>query len=318
MKAMVGIAIAPFVLAAASGGTALADEQASQATQGSSAQAGQEQPAQAAQEKPAQAGQEKPAQAGQEQVAQAAQEQVAQAGQEDMSQAGQAKPPQVAQVEIQAAQVQVEQEKAPTYIREPMRAPHNAFEIGLSTGYTQGFGSIADGLPVGRVADAGIGFGLDLAYRVNPMFSIGLAGQFQEFSPDTKIKVGTDVRGLTTTLLGTVHFSPYDTLDPFVQIGAGYRMLWTLPPGKNNDVLTHGFQLAKLNLGLDVRVSKDVAIGPMVGADLNLFLWTNPEGPSGNRKIQDTSISTYIYAGLQGRFDIGGTREAKIREISSR
>lgn len=303
MKAMVGIAIAPFVLAAASGGTALADEQASQAMQGHPAQAGQEKPAQAEQEKPAQAGQE----------------QVAQAGQEDMSQAGQEKPPQAAQVQIeQAGQVKVEQEAAPTYVRGAMRAPRSAFEIGLNTGYTQGFGSIADGLPVGRVADAGIGFGLDLAYRVSPMFSIGLAGQFQEFSPDTKIKAGTDVRGVTTTLLSTVHFSPYDTLDPFVQIGAGYRMLWTLPPGKNNDVLTHGFQLAKLNLGLDVRVSKDVALGPMVGADLNLFLWTNPEGSVGNRKIEDTSISTYIYAGLQGRFDIGGTREAKIREISSR
>jgi hypothetical protein len=56
----------------------------------------------------------------------------------------------------------------------------------------------------------------------------------------------------------------------------------------------------------------------MVGADLTLFLWQNPEGPAGNREIDDPRVSTFVYAGLQGRFDIGGERIAPIQEISER
>lgn len=209
-------------------------------------------------------------------------------------------------------------EMAPSYTRSPMRAPWNAFEIGVNTGYTQGFGDIADGLPVGDVADAGIGVGLDLAYRATPGFSLGFSGQFQEFDPDTRLKTGANARGVTGTIVGSFHLSPYQRVDPVLSLGTGYRMLWAMPRGPNNDVMTHGFQLARLNAALDIRVSDDVALGPMVGADLNLFVWRNPEGSVGNQEIDDKSVNTFIYAGVQGRFDVGGTREAKIRQIGSR
>jgi hypothetical protein len=73
-------------------------------------------------------------------------------------------------------------------------------------------------------------------------------------------------------------------------------------------VLHHGLQLARAQVGLDVRVSRDVAIGPMIGGDIDLFIWRNPEGAAGNAAIPDKELSTFVFAGVQGRFDVGGTR----------
>ena len=52
-------------------------------------------------------------------------------------------------------------------------------------------------------------------------------------------------------------------------------------------------------------------LGPMVGADVNLFVARNPEGPAGDVVIQDKKVSTFLFAGVQGRFDVGGSRIEK-------
>jgi hypothetical protein len=212
---------------------------------------------------------------------------------------------------------QQEAMEAPTYMRAPLRAPNNAFEINVNTGYTQGFGDIMPGQEIGDVADAGLGIGLDLGYRATPGFSISASAQYQEFDPDNSLK-STATRGMTAGLTATWHLAPYHRVDPNLSLGTGYRLFWEVPDGPNNNLLTHGFQLVKGSLGLDVRLNDSVAIGPMVGADLTLFLWQNPEGPAGNREIDDPRVSTFVYAGLQGRFDIGGQRSAQIQEISER
>ncbi|MCC6555535.1 MAG: hypothetical protein IT372_21450 [Polyangiaceae bacterium] len=213
---------------------------------------------------------------------------------------------------------QQQYETTPQYMRAPLRAPSEAFELGINTGYTQGFGDIESGQSVGSEADAGLGVGLDLGFRARPEISVGITGQYQEFNPDNSLGNGANARGLTAGLGATFHIAPYDRVNPFVTLGTGYRLLWTMPVGPANDALTHGFQLAKLNLGLDWRVSDDVALGPMVGADLNMFLWRNPEGERGNYAIDDVSVNTFLYGGVQGRFDVGGTRTTQIREVARR
>jgi hypothetical protein len=216
-----------------------------------------------------------------------------------------------------AQQTATQQMEAPTYVTTPFRAPRNAFEINVNTGYTQGFGDIMPGQKIGDVADAGLGIGLDLGYRATPGFSISASAQYQEFDPDNSLKA-TATRGLTAGLNATWHFAPFQRVDPTFALGTGYRLLWEVPEGPNNNLLTHGFQLVKGQLGLDVRLNDSIAIGPMVGADLTLFLWQNPEGPAGNREIDDPRISTFVYAGVQGRFDIGGQRVAPVAEIGQR
>ena len=195
----------------------------------------------------------------------------------------------------------------------PLGAPTDAFEIDVNTGYTQGVGAISGrrGGAIADVARGGIGVGLGLGYRATPELAVGVTGQYQELAPAATQAVGTRVRGTAIGLEGKVHFLPYERVDPWLSLGAGYRLLWTAPPGPGNNVLQHGFQLAHGQLGLDVRVSPDIALGPVIGGDVNLFTARNPEGPGGDTVIPDRKVSTFLFAGVQGRFDVGGSRAAK-------
>jgi len=192
----------------------------------------------------------------------------------------------------------------------PFAAPKEAFELNIDTGYSRGFGGIdaSQGGALSSVARGGIGVGVGLGYRATPEVSVAGTLQYQELSAAPEQPQGTRVRGVGVGVEGKLHLRPYDRVDPWLGLGGGYRMLWIAPEGPNNNVLTHGLELAHARVGLDIRVSRDVALGPVIGGDVNLFIWRNPEGPTGNTVIPDKKISTFLFAGVQGRFDIGGKR----------
>ncbi|EYF08580.1 outer membrane beta-barrel protein [Chondromyces apiculatus] len=216
----------------------------------------------------------------------------------------------------------ISEEIRPSYLRSPVRAPVNAAEFGLDLGYTQGFGNLNTGRTVSDTAGPGFALGLNLGYRVAPAFGFGVYGQYQNFAPTLSTSPTTasgdaNVLGMAAGLQGTFHLLPFQRIDPYLTLGAGYRALWEIPEGGVNDnVMTHGFEVAKLNLGLDIRLSDSVALGPMVGADMTMFLWRNPEGAVGDTPIDNPSLSTFVYAGMQGRFDVGGYRSAQYTAIS--
>jgi hypothetical protein len=195
------------------------------------------------------------------------------------------------------------------YLEQPLRAPSQAFELRLGTGYTQGFGNVAPGRTLPDVSGAGIAGDLSLDARTSPNFSFGIDGQYQEFTSQQN----TASRGLAGTIGGTVHFAPYAKGDPWARLGTGYRMLWEVDPSagpaatNNGSVLRHGFDLASLKLGYDVRVSEDVAIAPIIAGDVNMFLWEVPSGGT-NHALSSAQIGSFVYGGLLGRFDIGGQR----------
>jgi len=183
-----------------------------------------------------------------------------------------------------------------------LAAPKRAFELTLDAGYTQGFGSLQSGVGFPSVAGAGVGFDLGLGYRVDPHWGVALTGQYYEL--DAKCASGT--RGVTGGIAASYHFLPFTRIDPWVQLGTGYRLLWETYDGPTPTLLSHGFQFAKLTAGVDFRLSPEVAIAPVVGADINVFFWQHD---GGNTTISDPRASTFIFAGVQGRFDMGGTRE---------
>jgi len=207
------------------------------------------------------------------------------------------------------AQSQVERE----IVVAPMRAPRNAFELGVDLGYTQGFGAVRDGRTVRDIAGAGMAVGIGLGYRASPLFAIGANGQFQGFDPSSSLPQGTMVRGASAGLEATFHIAPFDRADPWVSLGAGYRMLWEIPEGSAPTTLTHGFELGRLAIGLDVRPSEAVALAPMLGVDLDSFAWQKTSGAA-NTSLTVTGVSAYLFAGIRGRFDVGGEREAKVVE----
>ena len=218
-----------------------------------------------------------------------------------------------------ATTVLAQEQAAPPYLAERVRAPRDAFELAVGANYSQGTMSPAQGLSATDLTKAGGAFTLQAGYRFAPEFALNLYGEYNEFTPGNLVSNGA-TRGGVGGINGTFHMNPFQRLDPWVRLGAGYRMLWVTGQPDMVDTLWHGFQVAKLDLGLDLRTDENVAIGPAVGVDLTYFVWQNPSGAVGDIEISNKRFVPYVYAGLEGRFDIAGSRERRsgMKDFASR
>jgi hypothetical protein len=144
---------------------------------------------------------------------------------------------------------------------------------------------------------------LDLggAYRMSPHLALGASAQYQELIPAQN----TGARGVTVGVGAAYHFEPYRTTDPWVQVGAGFRSIWETR-NLEHPLTSYGFELGKVTAGVDFHMLEGSSIAPMIGADLNLFLWQDDNGH--NVTIADPRLSTFVFAGIQGRIDFGGMR----------
>jgi outer membrane protein W len=187
----------------------------------------------------------------------------------------------------------------------PVRAPDHAFELGVEAGYTQGFGAATSDRRLG--AGPGASIGATLGYRITPYWSVGVGGRYQAYSAGGARPSTATLLGATADVHGTYHLSPYHRLDPYINVGAGYRLFAESPAGDAKATLSHRLELGKIEVGLDVRSSESVAISPVVGLDVNLFMLRAGRGMEpgspGNQ-----SVSTFVFAGVKGRFDVGGAR----------
>ena len=202
-------------------------------------------------------------------------------------------------------------EMTPSYAMEPpeslskgrLAAPRNALELSIGTGYSQGFGTLKSGTGMPSVVTPGVAFDLGIGYRIDPKWSVLWAGEYSELTAERT----STARSFTTGIAAQYHFAPMQRIDPWMEAGAGYRFL-VEDPTLGPNLLTHGFQLARIRAGIDFRVGETAAIGPMIGADATLF--TFQDIPNVQTNISDPRVSTFVFAGLQGRFDIGETTKS--------
>lgn len=195
--------------------------------------------------------------------------------------------------------------------RKVIPAAQNALELSVGSGYAQGFGSLKSGVGMPSVATGGLGIDLGVGYRIDPGWAVLWSGQYQELTPE---RTG-GARGFTMSIAAQYHFAPVKRVDPWVEAGAGYRFLWE-DPSVGPTLLSHGWQLARVRAGIDLRADEHVAFGPVVGADATMFLFQ--DGPDVSTYISDPRLSTFIFAGVQGRFDIGGSTSATTPTVSRR
>jgi hypothetical protein len=189
--------------------------------------------------------------------------------------------------------------------RKPLAAPTNALELTMSTGYTQGFGSLKSGVGMPSIVTPGVAFDLGVGYRVDPKLAVLWSGEYAELTAERT----ESARAFTTGVAIQYHFMPMQRVDPWMEGGVGYRFL-VEDPTVGPNLLTHGFQLARLRVGVDFRVEEAVALGPMVGLDANLFLFQDI--PNAGTAIADPRLSTFVFAALQGRFDFGQTTSSRL------
>jgi hypothetical protein len=176
-------------------------------------------------------------------------------------------------------------------------APSDAIEIGIATGYARGAGPLGGTPRLDDISNAGGALGLDAMYRIDPTFAFGVYFALARYGTNE----GADVIGATAGLQAAAHFRPDRSVDPWVSVATGWRSLALPAEGS-----LQGFELARLELGVDYRVSEDVAIAPVVGGGLNLFVIQ--ESPGDFMEIADKKINFVGFAGIAGRFDVGGNR----------
>jgi hypothetical protein len=184
----------------------------------------------------------------------------------------------------------------------------NAFELGVATGYTQGAGKLGGGMnSLEDVASAGGAVEIDAAYRIIPNLSVGLYGTFSQSANGDQISNSTNVYGASAGVQAAWHFRPAASIDPFVNLGTGWRALW-LNPTSGKVTALQGLELARLQLGVDYRVSEDIAIAPVIGGSLNMFVSEDSPMTQDYTEIQTKKVNFTGFAGLAGRFDLGGKR----------
>lgn len=184
----------------------------------------------------------------------------------------------------------------------------DALELGVGTGYSQGAGKLGGGAnSLEDVASAGGAVEIDAGARIIPNLSVGLYGTFSQFAKGDQLPSATDVYGASAGVQAAWHFRPSASVDPFVNLGTGWRGLW-LNPTSGKVTSLQGVELARLQVGVDYRVTPDVAIAPIIGGSLDMFVSQDSPMTSDYTEIQTKKVNFTGFAGIAGRFDLGGKR----------
>ena len=198
----------------------------------------------------------------------------------------------------------------PQYLEKKMAAPASAFEIGAAGLYNQGWGHLTDSsgnAPVNLQDNAGSGIAgeLDLGYRLNPNLTLGLYGMITEFNGARNVEnQQVNQRSVAAGVQGQFFLRPYHVVNPWVGLGTAWRGYWSVPD-VGGITSRQGWQIARLEIGVDMRASRAISIGPYVGGSLDVW-FTEKQPGQDSRNLDGPPLSAFFIAGIMGRFDIGG------------
>jgi hypothetical protein len=199
-------------------------------------------------------------------------------------------------------------EDASTSFDHEVAPAKNAFEVGVATGYTQGGGKLGGNMgDLEDVAGPGGAVEVNLGYRIIPELSVGVYGTFSQYAHGDLIDSDTTVLAATAGVQAAWHFRPDRSVDPWISLGTGWKGLW-LDPDAGKTTALQGFELARLQIGADYRVSREVAIAPVIGGSLSMFVSEDSPMTTEYTEIDDKQVNFTAFAGVSGRFDLGGSR----------
>jgi hypothetical protein len=208
---------------------------------------------------------------------------------------------------------QAQEAAHPNYFEKPMPAPHQAFEVNVTTAYNQGWGNLTDtqsllgrsfGRQVQDVAGAGLQFELDLGYRVSPMFALSAYGTLAQYHNATDVS-GTNPRSVTAGIQGHWYMRPYRAFCPWATLGTGWRGYWVVPETAPT-VTRLGWQVVRVQVGTDFRLARNIALAPYVAGDLNLVFGERLSNGD-FRSLDGPPVYATFTAGVLGRFDFANT-----------
>jgi hypothetical protein len=192
--------------------------------------------------------------------------------------------------------------------------------LSLRAGYATPGGEIADDVdpvsgaeiypPLDDVVVRKIPFWIELGYRFTPVVWGGIylelapvRGDRSFCLPDRSCEASTVRFGLDLQL----HFSPRGSLDPWIGVGGGIEILNAelFDPTANaiSEFSWAGFELPLVEAGLDVAVSRQVALGPYVSWSLGQYTSFSVRTPGfadESGRLDDRAFHSWFEVGLRG------------------
>jgi hypothetical protein len=206
------------------------------------------------------------------------------------------------------AQPQVDSLDDTSGVDHHVAAPANDVEVAVATGYAQSAGPIGGSQQhLEDLTGPGGAVQLEVGYRIIPELSVGAYGSYQQAKHGDQLDSQIDVLGATAGVQAIGHLRPSRSIDPWISLGAGWKGLWlNAVQGKNTSL--QGLELARLQIGVDYRVSPEVSIAPVIGGSLGMFLSEDSPMTTDYTEITDKKVGFTGFAGISGRFDLGGKR----------
>ena len=198
-------------------------------------------------------------------------------------------------------------------------APNQAFEIQTGSAFIQGFGGIsknrASGLnDLGRGSLTGQ---LGLGYRLDPQFMIGVYGEFGRYGRGASVAANGKVFGAAAGVQAQYHLLPFERVDPWIGLGTGWRGYWVEDEQRGTQAM-HGWDMVRVQLGVDWHATEWLTLVPSAGATMNMFLREQGPGETKFSNVTDPRLNTFVFAGIGGRFDIGGHVSKEQRAVAVR
>jgi hypothetical protein len=187
-----------------------------------------------------------------------------------------------------------------------------AVELTIGTGYAQGFGNVASGQPsLTDVGQPGGAVQVGAGYRLIPQLTLGVYGSGAMFGRGDQVDGSSNLYSATAGVQADWHFLPSgNQIDPWVSLGTGWRGYWI--HADQGTTAMHGLELAKLQVGADYRITRAVAISPVVGAGLSMFLTESTPASNGFQNISSPNVNTFVFGGVLGRFDVPTTASSQV------
>lgn len=173
----------------------------------------------------------------------------------------------------------------------------SGLEIAIAVGHGQAYGKLGRDLPtlndLGGLLDLAVGWHLDRRWMVGAYGSIAAYSSLGNRNASYAGAAGLQL---------IHHFPGASEPVPWLGLGFGWRGYWASPDGPRTSY--QGFDLARLQAGIDSALSPSITVSPVLGASLATFVWQSGGLGGGSIDASDRRLSVSVLAGLLVRFDV--------------
>jgi outer membrane protein len=188
--------------------------------------------------------------------------------------------------------------------------PHRTWAFGAVAGVSLPGGTWADANKLGDDISWTIPLGITAGYWVSGRIYLGAYGLFAPGSVASTACGGAptcnafDVRfGID----GHYHISPWRTVDPWIDLGTGYEVAKVSVSGPyvSSAANAGGFEIMHFGLGIDIRASRHIELGPLLQAGFAQFnaFGTTFQGTDSSPSRQG-HLHEWFTLAVYGRYDL--------------